>query len=226
MLVANCIAHETQGHIEVFDPINIYDIYLSNQDQIIVLSENDNSNVFISKFLQEFSSGIIAETKTKIIFLYKTIDIVKNQKIIYIPYDAFYHYNEYIHLNTKNDGYILCELNSISQKKNSIIENITYPINKDIPVRLVNCPRFDHPQNLGIVNDHDMLSLIANCHMFISLTDNYIYDAINLRKPTLSTVKNKIIEPVSSIDMNNIKTFSDITDEQVKELQKIKYPIL
>lgn len=221
MLVANSVAHETNSSIEIFDPINIYDIYLSDQLNMIVLSENDDSNIFISKFIDDLKHNSISHKKNTIIYLYKTKQLVINQNFISIPYDAFCHYNEYAKLEVNNQGYILCELNCISQKKNSILDKIIYPENRDTPVRLVNCPRFDHPQNLGIVNDHDMLKLIAGCSVYIGLTDNYIYDSINMKKPTLTTVTNKIINPIKSLSIEDVTSCS-FDESYLVELSKNK----
>lgn len=206
MLVANSVAHETNSSIEIFDPINIYDIYLSDHPCIIIISEDDQSNIFVSKFINDLKNESISYTKNTIIYLYKNNQPSLGHNFIAIPYNAFCHYNEYAKIETENQGYILCELNCISQKKNSILDSIIYPENNEIPVRLVNCPRFDHPQNLGIVNDHDMLKLIAGCSVYVGLTENYIYDSINMKKPTLTTVNNKIIDPIKSLSMNDIMT--------------------
>jgi hypothetical protein len=222
MLVANSIANELYGSIEIFDPINIYDIYLSSNNDYIVLSEDDSNDLFISKFVQDLTKNSLSTKKNKIIFLFKNNDLViKHKDIISIPYDTFYHYNEYTKFDVQNDGYILCELNCISQKKNSILDNIIYPENTQIPVKLVNCPRFDHPQNLGVVNDYDMLRLISKCSAYIGLTDNYIYDAINMKKPALTTVNNKILPVSKSLNMSDIANLT-FDETHTTELQQYK----
>lgn len=221
MLVANSIAHETNTRIEIFDPINIYETYLSDQECIIILSEGDNGNLFLSKFIDDLKNKSIYNKKNRIVYLYKTKHPPISQNFMPIPYDAFCHYNEYIQIKTENQKYILCELNCISQKKNSILDDIIYPENKEISVRLVNCPRFDHPQNLGVVNDHDMLKLIAECSVYIGLTDNYIYDSINMKKPTITTIENKIIKPIKSLSLQNVKDCS-FDDTWLVELNKNK----
>lgn len=221
MLVANCVAHETDGGIEIFDPINIYDVYLSDTDNFLILSEEDYNNIFITKFMDQLVKGSIVNQKNKIILLYKNNEFIKHKDILSIPYDAFCHYNEYAKLQIRDEGYILCELNCVSQKKNGILESIIYPENKTIPVRLVNCPRFDHPQNLGVVNDHDMLRLIAGCSVYVGLTDNYIYDSLFMQKPTITTANNKIIQPVGSISMEDINNVS-FDEKYLTELKKNK----
>lgn len=221
MLVANSIAQEINGEIQIFEHINIYDTYLSGQNNYIVISEDDTNNVFISKFLNDISNNSIINKNNKIVFLYKNKELFKHNNIISIPYNTFYHYNEYVSLPIRDSGYILCELNCISQKKNAILESIIYPNNNKIPVRLVNCPRFDHPQNLGVVNDYDMLKLIASCSVFIGITDNYVYDAIYMKKPTLTTVDNKIIKQISSLSMEDIKNCS-FDESYTSELNKYK----
>lgn len=228
MLVANSIAKELNGIIEIFDPINIYDIYISNSENYIVLSEDDQSDIFISKFLKDFTNGSVKSQKNKLVFLYKNNEL-RHKDIISIPYETFYHYNEYAKLPVKNNGYILCELNCISQKKNSILDSILYPENRTVPVRLVNCPRFDHPQNLGTVNDFDMLKLIASCSVFIGLTDNYIYDSIYMKKPTLTIANNKIISPISTLDIDTVlncifdeKYLTDLNQYKISNIIKYK----
>lgn len=223
MLVANCISHEKNSSIEIFDPIDIYDIYLSDRSSVIVLSETSRNDVFISKFIDDFENNSLSINKqNKIVYLYQNnLPNIINDNFIYIPYNTFCHYNEYIKIETKNQGYILCELNCLSQKKNSVLDSIIYPENNQIPVRLVNCPRFDHPQNLGVVNDYDMLKLIAGCCVYVGLTENYIYDSINMKKPTITTLDNKIIKPIKSISMEDIINCS-FNESYATELHKNK----
>lgn len=223
MIVANSICHEHNLTIKIFDAIDIYDICFKDPECVIVLSEKSFNNIYIEKFITNIYNNNI-QTKCKIFVLQKTKNIQKHNNIYPIPEDSFYSYNEYIHFNIIDKKYVLCDLNCINQKKNGIIQDILYPNNIDIIVKLVNCPRFDHPQNLGIVNDYEMLKLISECSVFIGLTDNYVYDAINMKKQTITIQENNIIDIHKSICMNDIaqKIDDKILDDRKNNLQKYK----
>jgi len=222
-LFAKNLAHKlTINQIAQFDEINIYDIFTTNNSSYIFITDKDLRNQYVKKFIDIINTGSTKkDNKIVIIHSANNKPKISNPNVIFIPDNTFCAYDEHFELCEPNEDFILCEPNYIDMKKNSILTKVLYPHNKTDQIRVVNCPRFRHPQNVGVTSEKDMLDLISKCKLFITLNSTYIYDAINMKKPVITTEKNMFINPVEHIDINMLKNTKS-TNIDLEQLNKYK----
>lgn len=205
-LFANCIAKEYGSKISIFEPNDIYEIVLSSKPNFIILHEGDLSNYHIKKFIKTINDSI------KTIFIVLTFSNKKysfsNKKIHYINKDNYLPYNEYLRGDPIDKNYILCDLNCEDEQKNTILQPIIYPQNKEIPVKLVNCHKVGHVQNLGLVNEQTMIKLLRECSLYINMNNTYVYDAMYMNKPILNLTQNKFLNTIETPSLDDIKNIS------------------
>lgn len=202
-LVANSIQHEYSGTINPFVSKNIYEIAYNTKDSVvIVLNRFDLMDMFIEDFVQSF----ITQTpkQTKLIILEDSKKIL-HQNVMYINSSSYKLFNEYYSTEVTDNGYVLCHLDCDDYSNNNTINAIVYPNNKSMKVRLVGCPSIPHIQNLGMVNETQMLDLIAGCSAFVNISDQYVYDAILMNKPTVSIHSNAYLTKIDEITISHIQ---------------------
>lgn len=190
-LFANSFYQETKANLGSFDLEYIYDAMLINKPDIVILEYSDLHNFHVNNFMKELVANTVSVGNCKIIVLTTTKDNKKIQhnNIKYISNSTYYLFNEYYEYkknNTKNFKYILCHLDCNNLTNNSHIEQLTYPHNSTVAVKLVGCSNVKHPQNLGTVTETEMLELIHNCSIYINLDNQYVYDAMLFKKPIIN----------------------------------------
>ena len=225
-LFANSICNEIdiQSSINKFNQIDIYDVALTKQTDVIILNYKELKNIHVSKFLKSIETKNI-NCKTKLILIDCPIDhnnkntdnIIYIQKNTYLPYNEYFDSSKY---TTKK--YILIDLESIYTEINESIRNIVYPVNKTDQIIMVNCPESNYLQNVGIAHEQEMLELIAESDLFISLTSNYIYDAINMNKKIIVNANNDLLPVTDSISTEDIQNTKQVDSSILKKLRQYK----
>jgi hypothetical protein len=190
-LFSNSFHKETQGNLVSFDLDYIYDAMLVNKPDIVVLDRSDLYNIHVNNFMKEIVSNTVSIGNCKIIVLTTKKDDKKIQhnNIRYISSSTYYLFNEYYkHKDTitRDFKYLLCHLDCSNLSNNSHIEQLTYPNNSKVAVKLVGCSNVKHPQNLGTVTETEMLDLIYGCSVYINIDNQYVYDAMLLKKPIIN----------------------------------------
>ncbi len=220
-LVANSISKEFNGDLRSFNTQDIYEITFNNPNaNIVILNEFNVKDVFISNFLTDFEN-YSKPHKTKIIILSEH-RAYKNKNISYIGSSIYKLFNEYYTPTNIDNNYkfILCHLDCVNHTNNEKIQPIIYPANNTIPVKLVGCPNIQHPQNLGLVDDDQMIRLIQECAVYVDISHQYFYDAIWHNKPVVTIHKNEFVEPVTDLTISHIQDAINnppITDHDLKK---------
>jgi hypothetical protein len=197
-LVANSIHKEYLWSLDTFDIRDIYEIAFNKWHQVaIVLDETKLQAEETKQFLQEFTSS--KQNKTKLILLSDTK--ISHPNIFCLPSSVYKIFNEYYQpKKISTNPFILCHLDTTNHKRNTVIQNIVYPHNKNIAVRLVGHPGIQHIQNVGMVSEDQMLDLIWSCSLYVNISNEYIYDAILYNKRILSAINNEYV-PSSEQDL-------------------------
>jgi hypothetical protein len=202
-LFANALSKEYGSNTLIFEPDNIYEIILASKPDFVILHEGDLSNYHIKKFMKNIDDSI------KTIFMVLTFSEKKysfsSKRTNYISKDSYLPYNEYFQTELKDKNYILCDLTCKDEQKNTILQPIIYPQNKEIPVKLVNCYKVGHVQNLGLVDEQTMMKLLSGCSLYINMDNTYVYDAMNMNKPILNLTKNTLLDTVETPSLDDIK---------------------
>lgn len=225
-LFANSIANEKDADIVQFSLDNIYNAVLIDKPDIILINESDTEHLHFSSFLKDLLDNEISLDKTKIIILmsdHSSTSKINHKNIKYIPHESYLPYNEYLfNKQISNDHYLLCHLNCVDFDINKTLELIIYPLNKSIPVKLVNCAQVEHIQNLGLVDEYTMLDLLSRCYAYINVNNEYIYDAMIMRKPIINFVKNSHIDITKHpIDLNNLNIEYNISKIQSNKISNL-----
>lgn len=194
----------------IFNYEDIYEVMLNPKDEaVVVLTRADINNVYVRMFIDSMLDNS-AKTTNKIFVI--SDKKYNHSNIINIAPNLFKLFNSYYKPQPLNNNkkYILCHLDCTKKENNELLKDIVYPANKDIPVKLVNCYKVRHPQNLGLVDEQKMLDLIYNCYALINTTDHYVYDAIWMQKPIVSITSNEYIQATDSLTLDQIeKTVSE-----------------
>lgn len=216
-LLSLSIQNHKKSSVGYFFEDDIYEICLSKKADIVILNEHNVMNRHISNFISDIEHSR-SSSKTKIIILISDEHKkYQNSNIVCIPKKSYLCFNEFYKHNTNvSYKYILCHLDNKNIGNNSIIESILYPNNTTIAVKVVNSPMLNHPQNLGIVSEQDMLDLIHDCYAYVCVSDDYLYDAIRMDKKVLCGSSNNIIskwtEEVSVENIERLPNASNLCD--------------
>jgi len=148
---------------------------------IFVASLLDNE---VNQFINEFGSVVdifIYNDTTKDIGYHPNIKAViqktkiqSQNKIITIPKlvnNEIYYHDKLI---TKNDN-IVCFLDNTDSLPESL-NSFLYPQSK-LPIKLFNNSAIIHPQNLGLLFEHDKARILKQSKYYLALTDDYIPEA-------------------------------------------------
>lgn len=225
-LFANSLAHEKRANIVQFHLDNIYNVMLVEKPDIVVINESDTEHLHVTSFLQDVSSNNVNIDKTRIIILISDtsrISKINHQNIKYISDGSYLLYNEYfLTAPIIRNKYLLCHLNCVDFDTNKALEPIIYPVNRSIPVKLVNCTQVEHIQNLGMVDENTMLDLLSKCYAYINVNNEYIYDAMMMDKPIINLIDNPYMNITESpIDFNNLDIAYDKTKIQSKKISNL-----
>jgi hypothetical protein len=225
-LFANSICEDidSQASVNKFNHIDIYDIALAQKADIIILAYKELKNIHISKFIEDlYKKNITITTKILIIDCPTEYHRKNIANVTYIPNNTYYVYNEYFDSsNHINKGYVLIDLESVYTEKNEAVKSIAYPINKKNQIIMVNCPESTYLQNVGVANEQEMLELIAECDLFIAVSPNYIYDAINMGKKIITISKNELLPTLDNLSISNITEIKNVEETLIKKLRQYK----
>jgi hypothetical protein len=202
-LVANSIQKEYGGILSSFSIEDIYEIAFNKQHKVTIVLDDSKINLpEIQSFINDFSQS--AKHLTKLVLL--SDNKINHANIFTLPSVSYKCFNEYYSpKKISNSKFVLCHLDSQNHKNNIIIQNIVYPQNKEIPIRLVGHPGIQHIQNVGVVTDDHMLDLIYSCTGYVNISDQYVYDAILYGKPILSSINNEYTSFKSAFAFDDIK---------------------
>lgn len=205
-LVANSIHKEYNWILNSFDLSDIYEIAFNKWHKVaIVLDDTKIQLPEIQNFLEEFQKS--NQTKTKIVLLSDTK--INHANIFCLPSISYKLFNEYHQpVKISNSRFVLCHLDSTNHKRNAVIQNVLYPNNKEIAVRLVGHPGIQHIQNVGILTEDQMLNLIYSCTVYVNISNEYIYDAILYNKPIVTAIENEYVESI--VDELQLKHIADL----------------
>lgn len=107
---------------------------------------------------------------------------------------------------------IIADISDI-EKLPENLEAVLYP-NTKLPIKLFNNQNINHVQNLGFMNDFQMLSMINQCKLYIDTNTNYLLYSLILHKPTLALETNSIIKKTKTITEETIKNMEQSKLEQ------------
>jgi hypothetical protein len=202
-LIANSISKEYSGTLTSFSIENIYEIAFNKQHKAtIVLDDQKIKTSEIHNFIKDFVTT--AQTKTKLVLLSE--NKVHHENIFTLPSSSYRCFNEYYRpRKITTSKFVLCHLDTDNHKNNIVIENIVYPKNKEIPIRLVGHPGIQHIQNVGVVTDDHMLDLIYSCSVYINISNQYVYDAMLYNKPILSSIENEYLLSKNNLELQDLK---------------------
>lgn len=197
--------------------VNIPDIsnVIDNlKPEFIVLSSKQYK--LINKKLEEMNKNF----NTRLLVITENISKNKKFKIVQIDPNCFSLFSEYYVPKKADESmeYWVSDLDSVNMENNRLLSPYIYPQNSKNPIRLVGCDKIQHPQNLGNIAEDDMLDLIYNSSGFINITNNYIFDAVNMGKPILNLADNgwKKTSNFEILDILPIKKLSETIKSCVK----------
>lgn len=192
-LLSLSIQNNKNSSIAYFLEHDIYETCLGKKADIVILDDHNLTNPHISNIISNIENNEI-DIKTKIIILSEQPQKYLSKNIVCIPKKTYVCFNE-AYQPTANISYkyILCHLDNKNIDNNFMIESILYPSNQSVAVKIVNCSIINHPQNLGIVSEKDMLDLINNCFAYVCVSDDYLYDAIRMNKKVVCCKENNFI---------------------------------
>lgn len=203
-------------NIEVYS-VSTQDIFgvIDNfKPEFVVLSYEQYKS--INKKLEEMNKNF----HTKIIVTGQNISKNKKFKTVLLNTNSFDLFSEFYVPKKNNESmeYLVCDLDSVNMENNRLLSPYIYPQNSKNPIRLVGCDRIQHPQNLGNIAEDDMLDLIYGSSGYINISNKYIHDAVNMKKPILNLVDNgwKKTNTFEILDTLPVKKLSEIIKSCVK----------
>lgn len=202
-LFVNSCVHELNSNTIQYDLSHIYDLLLIDKPNIIIL-DNIHNNIY-EQLSADIKAGYVSDIDTKFIILgpkNNTDPALINAK--YIDNKAFKPYNEYTEKQI-SENFIFGILNCDNVLLNNKLHNLLYPNNVGMPIRLVNCPEYVSPHNLGVADEETCLRLLSKCEIFINTNNTYLYDAIFLQKKIISIIDNPVVPVVDDISLESIK---------------------
>jgi hypothetical protein len=101
------------------------------------------------------------------------------------------------------------------------LEAILYP-NSKFRLKLFNSYSINVSQNLGFIEDTDMIHLINQCKMYIDTNLNYLLYSIILDKPTIALENNSFLKKTKDITEENILSI-DRSKLQINDIIKNSY---
>jgi len=196
VLLTQALAKIAGFDITVFDLASMEQIINNYKPKYIVLNNSQYKDN-----IQKIDS-LNKNFHTKIITTNISSRKSNKLKTIQIDPNSFSLYNEYHTASSSgiDSNYYFCDLDNSNTSNNLLLESITYPKFKDAIVKLVNCPSFNHPQNIGIASEQEILNMIYGCDIYINISNQYIIDAIMMEKQILNLSESK--------NYSNAKTFS------------------
>jgi len=204
-LFCQSLQREFGSQILIFNPDDIYEIVLNHKPQFIVLHDHDLSHYHVQQFLKDKDNENLKTVFIVLKFLKKKPPVVPYKNINFIEQSQYLPYNEYYSDAISDDNFVLCDLNCTEEKSNVILQPLIYPVNKEIPMKLVNCHKVGHIQNLGLVDEETMLKLLAKCSLYINLNNSYVYDAMRMKKPILNLTDNKYLDKITEPTLDSLR---------------------
>lgn len=207
-LLAQAFCKETAG--------TAYNVIINHLDEAICdikpdfVVLNQQQILSIQNFFNKKHSDKSCKFLTITTFIKKQIEELKTTsslEIYNIPPGMFCHINEYHSSNIQDKNYWLCDISSIDSNLIKKIQPLIYPNNTTQKIRLVNNDQFQHPQNVGLATESEMMELIASCKGFINLNNTYTADAVFMAKPILSFVPNGFVPVSNNIDISHPQLF-------------------
>lgn len=99
---------------------------------------------------------------------------------------------------------ILADISDLQKLPESLVE-VLYP-STSMRIKLFNNASIDHVQNLGFVDDEDMVRMINECKMYIDTNNNFLLYSIILDKPTLALTANSLVKRTKEINEKSIES--------------------
>lgn len=115
--------------------------------------------------------------------------------------------------NTENIIADISDISSLPQQLDSLL----YPKTK-LKIKLFNNHLIGHHQNLGFVDDKQMISMIDTCNIYIDTNLNYLLYSVILDKPTIALETNSILKKTKELSE---KTLEENIESSKIELDSI-----
>lgn len=104
--------------------------------------------------------------------------------------------------NTNED--ILADISDL-QKLPVCLEDVLYPKTK-MRIKLFNNQSINHIQNLGFVDDTEMVTMINDCKLYIDTNNNFLSYALILDKPLIALETNSLVKKTKEINEETIQS--------------------
>lgn len=108
---------------------------------------------------------------------------------------------------------IITNLNGLEHLPESL-NQLLYPNNKTLNIKMFDGGKISHLQNLGWVDDQTFLELINNCRILIAPSNTFLIYGLLLKKPTIALESNNLIKKI------------DLTEDVLLDEKKIPEPSL
>lgn len=207
-LLAQAFSKETKGIAYNVIMNHIDEAICDIKPDFVILNQQQMS--LMQNFFHRNHSNKSCKFLTVTTLIKKQIEELKansSLEIYNIAPGMFCHVNEYHSCKIEDKNYWLCDISSIDSNLIKKIQPLLYPDNTIQKIRLVNNDQFQHPQNVGLATEAEIMGLIASCKGFINLNNTYIADAVFLGKPILSFVPNSFVPVSNNIDINHPQLF-------------------
>lgn len=209
-LFANSFNKELKANILQYNDENLYDVILYDKPNI-VLTDNIDLDIFYSLFNDIETTNIITSTKFIVLSDIKKHNYVKTN-IKYIENNLYKGYNEYA-TPKDSDQFIFCVANCNDITINSRMDNILFPNRTIMPIKIVNCTEYKNVHNLGTASEDKVIDLLSRCEIFINTNNEYLYDAIYLKKKIINIVDNDLLPTIQHITDDHINEASVVNSE-------------
>jgi|LakMenE18May11ns_1017448.scaffolds.fasta_scaffold9921467_4 hypothetical protein len=184
--------------MNLFNPDNIYEIILHYKPKYLLLDNYVLSNYHIQNCINDIIQKNLI-TNTKIVLLNtENTNNIKNENFVFISTNDYLLYDEYPNTSnnqtTSNSSYILCNMSCLEAPDMiGSLNKLFYPENTTMPVKLINNPKVEHVQNLGVASEDKILNLIKQCAYYINIDNLYYVDALMMKKPVINLISNQLL---------------------------------
>lgn len=174
---------------------------VENTNLLNAIEKNKPEYIILTNDQYKQCSTIIEKINNSCTIITTCENLIKNKNIkqITISKTKFMLFNEYYKPNTtkmvcnflNNNKYYTCDMGGTTAENIKLLETLVYPNNKQVSIRLLNCPGLTHVQNVGVAHENDMLDLVYGCDTYINVSNRYVYDAVMMNKKVINLVNNR-----------------------------------
>lgn len=175
----NCMIQQLHGRI--------FDMYNKHLPETVILPLQEYTQEFhdfidalhkkinIVVFCESINNDIISYFINNKIKIIQKSDNQSTENIL--TYSKMYNNNIYKNINANRNDKILVMLSLDNEINKSILEDVLYP-KTNHKLCLINNHTFEHPQNIGICNDHDLSYFLNTFSSFVDISNDFELEAI------------------------------------------------